>query len=249
MRKISFISISLLLLFLVIDSAVTAKDVSRREKILAIYQDFKIVINGKLLSTPMEPFQLENGLVMVPVRAMSEALGCNVVWEPSTNTVYIENNLNLSEKVVYNPTYLEELTVLRNVGPFYNLQSRSITIAGRQFERGLIVELADTGKNKENPGMEVAETVVDLKGEYTWLEGYLGVDDETRNSKAGYTLTILADGLPLYETKEIKPSEYPFNLSLNVSGVNRLTIQVKWLEGDIGNDDKLWAALANWVCY
>ncbi|MFA5535566.1 MAG: stalk domain-containing protein [Bacillota bacterium] len=247
MRKMSLISI--LTILLLIGTAVTAKEVYRRENVVAIYQDFKIIINGKLLSSAVEPFQLENGSVMVPVRAMSEALGYDVEWDPSTKTVYLRGDSRFDEGAAYNPSYLEDLPVLRNVGPFYNLQSRKIIIAGRQFERGLIVELAPGERDIENEGVKVAEAVVDLKGEFTRLEGYLGVDDETRNSRAGYSLTILADGLPIYEAKEVKPSEYPFNFSLNVAKTNRLTIRIKWLEGDIGDDDRLVAALANWVCY
>lgn len=239
-----------LLLFLTVTTVAAAKDLNRSEKITAIFQDFKIVFNGRLVATPVEPFQLESGHLMVPLRAVAEAFGYQVEWDPMTKAVYIGSESYSGEKIIFNPIYIEELPVLRNVGPFFNLQSRQITIAGRQFKRGLIVELAkekalDTNKISGN----IAETVIDLKGQYQWLEGYLGVDDETRNSIGNYILTILGDGLPLYETLPIGPSEYPFKFSLNMQNVKRLTVQAKWVEGEVGDDEKLWVALADWVFY
>lgn len=255
MRK--FFLVILTFLFLALTTAATvatAQDFIRRESIVAIYQDFKIIFNGRLITTPIEPFQVESGQLMVPLRTVAEALGYQVEWDPITKAVYIEDEYSTGERPVLKPKYIEELSVLRNVGPFFNLQSREITIAGRKFKHGLVVELErmiplKAGEKTENNAIGLAETVIDLKGKYSWFEGYLGVDDETRNSIGTFVVTILGDGIPLHESKTIKPSEYPLKFRLNIHNVKRLTLQAKWLEGEVGDDDKLWAAFADLLVY
>ena len=48
--------------------------------------DIKIVINNKELYTEVKPL-IVDGRTMVPVRAIGEAMGCEVVWIASTRTV------------------------------------------------------------------------------------------------------------------------------------------------------------------
>lgn len=44
-----------------------------------------------LLSICVVPAMLVNDRTLVPVRAISEALNCNVDWDDATQTVIIEN--------------------------------------------------------------------------------------------------------------------------------------------------------------
>jgi N-acetylmuramoyl-L-alanine amidase len=47
-----------------------------------------IKVDGKIIETDVEPINV-NGRVLVPVRAVAEALGCKVDWDGDTQTVKI----------------------------------------------------------------------------------------------------------------------------------------------------------------
>lgn len=73
--------------------AVTATGVSvvaktSTENINVSYNNIKIVVDGKAVSTDTEPF-IYNGTTYLPVRAVGEALGKEVNWDSTTNTVYL----------------------------------------------------------------------------------------------------------------------------------------------------------------
>ncbi|NLL19183.1 MAG: hypothetical protein GX262_09170 [Clostridia bacterium] len=251
MRKI--IIAIILIMALVVGGAVFAQNESREESIKVVYQNIKLVINGRLVSTPVEPFSVEEGHLMVPVRAIGEALGCLVEWDPDAKVVYLNNEVTRDRQTAPQPipVYVEQLPALRNVGPFFQLESRNITIASRAFNHGLVVELVEPKDEKKEDGLpgHYGEAVVELKGNYTWLEGYLGVDDETRNSWGNYQLQIFGDDILLYESQPVKPAQYPLKIRVNVEKIQRLTLVVNWLDAGLGDYDRLWAALADFQVY
>jgi len=133
--------------------------------------------------------------------------------------------------------WLEGIRVLRNVGPFYYPADRAITIGGRRFEHGIVVDL-EKGKLK-------AETVLDLQAGYLKLKGFAGVEDSTRNSSGSFILRISGDERELFTSASLKPGAYPQYLEIDVAGVNRLIIQVEWKEAGPGDYTDLKAALAD----
>lgn len=52
----------------------------------AVSQNYKVFIDQAELTTDVEPFNT-NGRIMVPVRAIFEAIGATVIWEPVERTV------------------------------------------------------------------------------------------------------------------------------------------------------------------
>lgn len=135
--------------------------------------------------------------------------------------------------------WLEWVKVLRNVGPYYYAGSRKIAIAGREFNRGIVVEV--------DGNRPVAEMVLDLYGRFVELQGYAGVEDETQNSSGSFILTFLGDERELLKTPILKPGAYPHYVELNVTGVKRLIVRVEWQEGGPGDYDRILAALANMI--
>ena len=63
---------------------VSAEDGTR--EISAAFRDIKIIVDGKQLSTPAEPF-IYNGTTYLPIRAVGEAVGKEVAWDNDTKTV------------------------------------------------------------------------------------------------------------------------------------------------------------------
>jgi len=219
---------------------------SSTKNIKASYRNIQIYINGKKLSNKVEPFILtDQGVTMVPLRLISEALGQKVVWDDKLSSIYIGSiPVDKSAFSVENntePKLLEELPVLRNVGPFYEFKSRNIVIARRQFKDGIAVELENA--------TSVAEVVLELKGYYSYLEGYIGIDDETRNSSTGFILSIYGDGIEKAREGSILPSDYPRYVKVDVKGVNRLTIRVEGQDCEIGEYERAIAALADFKFY
>ena len=51
-----------------------------------------LLVNGKTITTDVAP-QIINGRVMVPIRAVAEALDADVAWSPATNTVSITKEM------------------------------------------------------------------------------------------------------------------------------------------------------------
>lgn len=241
---IAFASLITLMAFTVSSYGAT-KGFSKTIKVL--FRDIKIYVNGNKLSSSVEPFIIpEQGVTMVPIRLVSEALGQPVEWDEDTSSIYIgyvqksdETNSKKAEQL--KPIAIENATVLRNVGPFYEFRSRNFMIAKRPFAGGIAVEL----KDEKSAG----EVVLELKGQYSYLEGYIGVDDETRNSSTGFILSIYGDDVERSVESLIKPSDYPRLLQLDIRGVKRLTIKVEGELAGIGEYSKTIAALANFKLY
>ncbi|KYH31367.1 NPCBM/NEW2 domain-containing protein [Neomoorella mulderi] len=131
--------------------------------------------------------------------------------------------------------WLEELRVLRNVGPFFVLD-RPAALAGMNLGRSIGVTLS---KDKTK-----AELKVDLRGRYTRLQGYTGIDDSFANSSGKVKVIIFADGRQLYQG-EIRPGDYPQYLDLPLFLVQQLTFSLEWQAGGIGDYDQLLATLAS----
>lgn len=52
------------------------------------YNNIKIVVDGKQLSTSKEPF-IYDGTTYLPIRAVAEAVGKDVTWDAATKTAYL----------------------------------------------------------------------------------------------------------------------------------------------------------------
>ncbi|MGI6685050.1 MAG: stalk domain-containing protein [Bacillota bacterium] len=165
-----------------------------RSKILQVtYRSIQIVTGSRKISGE-EPFVLNNkGLVMVPLRTIVEATGEPVTWDGKNNAVYvgtvptkdIVDKGNKSINTQQTPKIkvdLEEMTVLRNVGPFFR-QKKPFTIATEKYGKGVGVRLTKGA----------AEMVVRTHGKYKTIEGWLGVDDETCNTSGAFFFSVFTE--------------------------------------------------------
>lgn len=130
---------------------VSAEDGTR--EISAAFRDIKIIVDGKQLSTPAEPF-IYNGTTYLPVRAVGEAVGKEVVWDNDTKTVTLttppptieadrDTIDNLDFELSVTPSGKKERTEILRVNEkyengstsyslyYYGLSDVSITIDGQ----------------------------------------------------------------------------------------------------------------------
>ncbi len=204
------------------------------KQISVAYRSIKISIDGQDLSTDTEPFIFQ-GRTFVPLRAIGEAFGKEVTWDAANNRVII-GEPHKTEPPPQPATYINDLLVLRNVGPFYQTK-QNFMIASRPFAHGIAVDIDSDSKK--------AEVVVDLKKQFNSLSGYAGVEDETQNSSGAFVLSIYGDSRELLAPTTFYPGKYPVFITKTVSNVNTLTVQVEWVEGGIGDYSKIKAVLAD----
>ncbi len=130
---------------------VSAEDGTR--EISAAFRDIKIIVDGKQLSTPAEPF-IYNGTTYLPVRAVGEAVGKEVAWDNDTKTVTLTTppptieadrdiTGNLDFELSVTPSGKKERTEILRVNEkyengstsyslyYYGLSDVSITIDGQ----------------------------------------------------------------------------------------------------------------------
>ena len=245
MRKFFIIALTLALFLFLNNSLLLASGWIMKEY-RGMTGGIKLLVNGAQIETSVEPFILYNeGVTMVSLRDLSEALGFTVIWDDVNNKISITGdtvpNTNIGAGRI--STKIEDLRVIRNVGPFYEKQVNNYHIAGRFFGSGIAVTMEADDK---------AELVLDLNRRYLTLEGYFGVDDSTMNSFGSYTLRILGDDRELFLSDLVRPSDYPRHISIgriDLTYVNRLTIRIEWKEQEIGDYDQLTAVLANFNFY
>lgn len=206
----------------------------------------KILVNDVPIKTGIEPFiLLDEGVTMVPLRDLSQALGFDVEWNNITNTISITGD-SLDKLSIWDSKIKKKITdikVIRNVGPYYEKKVNNYQIAGRSFNSGIAVSIIDRGKT---------ELVLDLNRKYQSLDGYFGIEDETMNSSGGYILRIFGDDREVFVSELVKPSDYPRYISpgeIDLAFIYRLTIRMEWEELETGDYDNLTAVLANFNFY
>lgn len=97
MRKRTKVVItSVLAVILVLAVAAGVSATTGTKSISAIFRNIQIIANSKVVPTEAEPF-IVNGRTYVPLRAISEALGAWVDWNPATNLVTIKGGTSSAE--------------------------------------------------------------------------------------------------------------------------------------------------------
>ncbi len=260
LQRLLWRGLAVMVVLAMIGSSAIAATVITTKKIDVVYRGIKIYVDGRLITPTVEPFIVaSNGTTMVPLRAIAEAVGRNVAWDEKTSSIYLTGGA--TAPVVPTPSQvvapvvtpdpepqfvlLSQIRILRNVGGgFYRQVSKPMRIAGREFVEGIGAVVDDTADK------QAAEMVVDLAGKYSRIAGFVGVDDETRNSKGGYILYIKADDRQIYRSHLIYPAQYPFYIELNVQDVKRLAIIAEWQEiSKIGDSTKVIPALVDFRLY
>jgi hypothetical protein len=88
---------------------------------------FKIVVNQKRIQADAEPIVVQ-GRMMVPVRAVAEALGADVSWDPKSQTATIRKWANTAKLTVGQKTaqvgYADNLASTELDTPVKNVRSR-----------------------------------------------------------------------------------------------------------------------------
>lgn len=147
--------------------------------------DIKIVINNKELYTRVKPLMVDDR-TMVPVRAISEAMECEVVWVEATQTVNIKNDTTIIAMQIGNKnitkvkrTTMEQKLLQTDVPPM--IIDESTYIPARAFAEALdaVVGWDETTQTV----MIVYDTTLKYAGGYV-VETYAGNGERQKHDSS-----------------------------------------------------------------
>lgn len=191
----------------------TALAFSGQKSIQAVYNNIKLVIDGKPYTPKdasgnvVEPFTY-NGTTYVPLRAVATAFGKDVNWDAASATVTIgsQNSTWLDSMGAYEFTTASGDSKLESVGKV------------KDYSRGLkLVVDADA----DEIATEECKATFLLNGQYKTLSGFLLCTD---NREAG-TIKVYGDGKLLFTSPGLTRQTVPVELTLDLTSVQQLTIE------------------------
>ncbi len=194
------------------------------EMIEALYNNIKIYVDGVKIEpkdangNSVEPF-IYNGTTYLPVRAVGEAIGKQVSWDGSTQSVYIGQKPGGNEYLTaISPAYQTGGNAYKEYSSYKSGGTESFSMAGIKYTDGMTFN-ADI-----NVINDVSWAIYNLNSSYKTLAFTVGHVDNTYNGDST-VMQIFYDG-KLEKEVELSPDMYPEKVSLNVNGVNQLKIQV-----------------------
>lgn len=145
-----------------------------------MFNNIKIVVDGKELKTDKEPFIYE-GTTYLPVRAVGEAVGKNVTWDAASKTVILgETEQKETEKEPEQPeeTASDNDSRLGKLSskPSTNVNNMKIQCTGVRESAGYIDGIEVDFKFTNNSDLEHTVILDELKVNNKEVEGYLYAD-------------------------------------------------------------------------
>lgn len=175
-----------------------------------VFFGINVVVNGRVVDFDYDsrPF-ITDGRTFLPVRAISEALGYPVNWDGDTQTVFIG----------VTPGSTRLMTDIRptNVRFMATGTNARAVINGQEHFDAIICTAGSPG----NIGTQTHA----LNGQFRELTGLLGIiDGETLTATVTYS--FIAEGNRRLADFEVVPGSLPQSISVDVTGVNELTIEI-----------------------
>jgi hypothetical protein len=239
MKAKYFIS-GMLIMALILTAAIPAMAASTEKKISAYFNNIKIYINDVLIQpkdaagNTIEPF-IYNGTTYLPVRAVADALGVNVVWEGKKNSVYLgEHNSNVP------------VASLADMEWFYTNDTGGIKHTGKIKDAGLKDNIGNTYTrgmwfSKASGGSIYKVYLINQK--YSSLVGTIAIEERDKNDTKGSGVKVYGDGKMLYESPLMTAGSYPEEFEIDVSGVIELKIEWYGSSESWGGPDLICADL------
>lgn len=176
--------------------------------IQAVFKNIRICVDGVEM-TPrdtagkeVEPF-IYNGTTYLPVRAVGEAVGKEVTYDGSTNTVYLGKSGVKS--------YLgQQIEAYQKAG--WGTWEGSYKMGGKTYTNCLRIEYEGGG------------AYYNLNGLYTSISGIYGMEDGVSEERES-VISFYGDGR-LIDSITVRGGQLPKNFAVNISGVAQLKIEM-----------------------
>lgn len=241
-QKLRYVFLGVLISLLLSTTVVPAIAGSASKQLTAYYNNIKIVLDGAVLTPKdgsgkvVEPFTVD-GTTYLPVRALCDAIGKDVTWDAATQTVYVGKKDqtkpdNYLDRIQYN-----DYKTAWSTNTYYKINGTITDLTNTTYTNGILfkIETFDTVKDDNDK----ASTIVDypLNGQYKTLNGKIvlpktadiaGLKENSCNhSDNAANVFFYADGRLIYTAKNVTPT-MPFTYSLDLTGVNMLTVKMSW---------------------
>lgn len=207
----------------VLMSSFTVYGATVQKTFTATFNGIKIFINGQQImpkdgsGNPIEPF-IYNGTTYLPVRAVGEAFGQPVQWDPITASIYIGSKPVVTYSIPANVIAYQS----SNYTEYKNDGSSSFSMGGVSYSAGATFTRGWINKTY---------AVYNFDQKFKSFSATLGHVDGTRGDS--FTVNFYCDSV-LKKSVLVKGDGYPEKVEFDVSGVNQLKIDISDLgsEGD-----------------
>ena len=207
------------------------------------YNNIKIFIDGAQLTSKdvngkvIEPFTM-NGTTYLPVRAIANAFGKDVVWDEKTASIYLgkkDQNQpdNYLDRIQY--SYLNTNTKDENMqsgyfgNKFEKIIGKVTDISCNIYQNGYLMYLRNyTGSASQKLDFALNMQYKRLSGKVVLPSSIETVATEVNDCNGGKTsvgVKIYGDGKVLYSMDQIVPS-IPISFDIDIDGVNSISFEV-----------------------
>ena len=174
---------------------------------------------------PVEAF-VYNGTTYLPVRAVGEAVGKVVQWEPSTSSVYLGKHDSATPAV-----WLKDLDYF--TGEEWHEVATAKDNLGNVHTNVIFARYGETRDNTYK-----------IDGQYSQITGcFFQMYEARSNSRATY-LEIYGDHQLLYSA-EMNGGIEPIHFDVNISGI--LELEIKYYGKTYGNDNAMIGECGLWT--
>ena len=233
MKKINKTLIGILICGILL--SITMLAASNSKMIEAFYTGIKLYVDGaEYVPTDangkvVEPF-IYNGTTYLPVRAVANAFGKDVIWDGKTQSVYLgKKDQNQPDAYLHDLMYTDYREGVKAHG--LNIINGTITdLNGKAYTNGLLFWLDDTWSGEER----WCEVDYALNCQYDTLVGTVvlpksySLNIGSGTSKPSETNILFTDadtGEVLFKVSGATPT-LPYKFEVDVTGVNKLIVHV-----------------------
>lgn len=185
-------------------------------KTIQVYPGINFYVDDRKLTpkdsngNPIEAF-LYNDTTYLPIRAISEALGVPIQWDGNTQSVYLGKHTGDKPAV-----WVSELDYFDRDGSW---EFNKTTKDNLGIEHSHSIDLSTNFKNDDE------YVTYKLNGQYSYLTGLFYQAYDYRSSKDWNTLTIYADGEPVWKAS-VSSGKDPVEINVNIQSVKELKIEL-----------------------
>ncbi|NPV44614.1 MAG: copper amine oxidase N-terminal domain-containing protein [Firmicutes bacterium] len=173
----------LLAVVLVLVSVSYAASYGVYKKIDVLYNNIKIIVNGKTAASDPEPF-IYNGTTFVPVRLIGEALGMDVQWDRARNAVVIQGHKG------------------QEAASDYELESLRVKLYYKDLEIQQLKEEIEELKSKKDIAKELEDYLEDEYSRWNKMDFYFDVYGDEDEIELTIEIDLDEDGDRWWDTDE-----------------------------------------------
>lgn len=182
-KKYLIVVTVLLAVVLVLVSVSYAASYGVYKKIDVLYNNIKIIVNGKTAASDPEPF-IYNGTTFVPVRLIGEALGMDVQWDRARNAVVIQGQQG------------------QETASQYELESLKVQLYYKDLEIQQLKEEIEELKSKKDIAKELEDYLEDEYSRWNKMDFYFDVYGDEDEIELTIEIDLDEDGDRWWDTDE-----------------------------------------------